>query len=156
MTSVATTFSITELEQAGERELGTSDWHLIDQARIDRFADATDDHQWIHVDPEAAAKGPFGTTVAHGYLTLTLVPHMLHEIFTTSGTLLSLNYGTEKVRFTSPVLVDSRIRLHAKLLRTVRRELGLAFYLDVRVEVEGQEKPALVGELVFLAVDGGA
>ncbi|HTW97479.1 MAG TPA: MaoC family dehydratase [Acidimicrobiales bacterium] len=148
---MTTAITLEELEGSAERDLGASQWRTIDQARIDRFADATDDHQWIHCDPEAAAKGPFGTTIAHGYLTLCLVPSMLGEVMKVSDSPMGINYGTEKLRFTSPVPVGSRIRLHAKLLRAERRGLGVVFHIGIQVEIEGQEKPAVVGEIAFLA-----
>ena len=146
--------TIAEIEQSGERELGTSEWHAIDQDRINLFAEATGDHQWIHVDPEAAAKGPFGGTVAHGYLTLSLLPMLLSEVISVTDSQMGVNYGTEKIRFTAPVPVGSRVRLHARLLRSERRGPNLVYYVGVRVEVEGQEKPALVGEVVYLAAGG--
>jgi acyl dehydratase len=149
-----TTMTLAELEQAKDRELGTSPWHTIDQDRINLFADATDDHQWIHVDPEAAAKGPFGATVAHGYLTLSLVPLMLHEIMPLSDAQIGVNYGTEKIRFTAPVPVDSRVRLHAKLLSAERRGPSIVYRVGIEVEIEGKEKPAVVGEVVFMAAGG--
>jgi acyl dehydratase len=145
------TLSIAELEQAAERDLGTSDWHTIDQATIDKFADATGDRQWIHVDPDRAAKGPFGGTVAHGYLTLSLVPMLMGEILSVDGARMGVNYGTEKLRFTSPVPSGSRVRLHAKLLRAERKGPGIVYNVGVEVEIEGQEKPALVGEVIYLA-----
>lgn len=149
-----TTMTLTELEQAGELELGTSDWHTIGQHQVNLFADATDDHQWIHVDPEAAAKGPFGTTVAHGYLTLSLIPLLLKDMMSLSDAQMGLNYGTEKIRFTSPVPVGSRVRLRAKLLKAQRRGPSVIYNVGVQVEIEGQEKPALVGEVVFMAAGG--
>src|SRR6266487_2285379 len=145
---MTTTLTIDELEQSGERELGTSDWHQITQEQINLFADATGDHQWIHVDPEAAANGPFGTTVAHGYLTLSMLPMLLGEIVSVSDAVMGVNYGTEKVRFTSPVPVRSRVRAHAKLLKTVRRGPSVVWNVGVEVEIEGKEKPAFVGEIV--------
>jgi len=148
---VTTTLTLAELESATERELGTSDWHEITQEQINQFADATGDHQWIHVDPEAAANGPFGTTVAHGYLTLSMLPMMLSEVVSVSDAVMGVNYGTEKVRFTSPVPPGSRVRLHAKLARAERRGPSVVWTVGVRVEVEGQEKPALVGEVVYMA-----
>jgi acyl dehydratase len=149
-----TTLTLAELEQSGERELGTSSWHTIDQERIGKFAEATGDHQWIHVDPERAAQGPFGTTVAHGYLTLSLLPVLLGEVISVSDAQMGVNYGTEKIRFTAPVPSGSRVRLHAKLLRAERRGPGVMYVVGVTVEVEGQEKPALVGEVVYLAAGG--
>jgi len=98
-----TELTIAELEETGERELGTSSWVQIEQRRIDLFAEATDDHQWIHVDPAAAAQGPFGQTVAHGYLTLSLLPALLSEVLSVTDARMGVNYGVERVRFTSPV-----------------------------------------------------
>jgi acyl dehydratase len=143
--------TLSELEQSGERELGTSGWHTIDQRQIELFAEATGDHQWIHVDPERAAAGPFGTTVAHGYLTLSLLPMLLGEVISVSDARMGVNYGTEKLRFTAPVPSGSRVRLHGKLLRAERRGPGIVYFVGVEIEVEGQEKPALVGEVVYLA-----
>ncbi len=148
---MTTTLTIDELEQAGERELGTSSWHDITQEQVNTFADATGDHQWIHVDPERAAEGPFGGPVAHGYLTLAMLPMLLSEIVSVSDAVMGVNYGTEKIRFTSPVPVGSRVRAHAKLLKTQRRGPSVIWNVGVEVEVEGQEKPALVGEIVYMA-----
>jgi acyl dehydratase len=151
---MTTALTIAELEHSGERDLGTSEWHAIDQERINLFAEATGDHQWIHVDPEAAAKGPFGGTVAHGYLTLSLLPMLLSEVISVTDSRMGVNYGTEKIRFTAPVPVGSRVRLNARLLRSERRGPNLVYYVGVQIEVEGQEKPALVGEVVYLAAGG--
>ena len=148
---MTTKLTLEELAESGGKELGTSPWHEIDQARIDLFADATDDHQWIHVDPARAAKGPFGTTIAHGYLSLSLVPLMLQEIISVSDALMGVNYGTEKIRFTSPVPVGSRIRLQAKLLGAERKGPGVVYHVGIEIEIEGQQKPAVVGEVVFMA-----
>ena len=148
---MTTTLTLAELEQATDRALGTSDWHEIAQEQINLFADATGDHQWIHVDPEAAAEGPFGTTVAHGYLTLSMLPMMLSEIVSVSDAVMGVNYGTEKIRFTSPVPVGSRVRLHAKLARAERRGPSVLWTVDVQIEIEGKQKPALVGEVVYMA-----
>jgi acyl dehydratase len=148
---MTTTMTLAELEGATDRELGTSAWHEITQAQIEQFADATGDHQWIHVDPEAAANGPFGTTVAHGYLTLSMLPMMLSEVVSVSVAVMGVNYGTEKVRFTSPVPSGSRVRLHAKLARAERRGPSVVWTVGVNVEIEGKEKPALVGEVVYMA-----
>ena len=148
---MTTTLTIDELEHADGRELGTSDWHEITQEQINLFADATGDHQWIHVDPERAAEGPFGTTVAHGYLTLSMLPMLLSEVVSVSDAVMGVNYGTEKTRFTSPVPVGSRVRLHAKLVETQRRGPSVIWNVGVEVEIEGREKPALVGEVVYLA-----
>jgi acyl dehydratase len=148
---MTTTLTLTELEQATDRELGRSDWHEITQQQINQFAEATGDHQWIHVDPEAAADGPFGTTVAHGYLTLSMLPMMLSEVMSVTDAVMGVNYGTEKIRFTSPVPSGSRVRLHAKLARAERRGPSVIWTVGVRVEIEGKEKPALVGEVVYMA-----
>jgi acyl dehydratase len=148
---MSTTMTLAELEQSSDVELGASDWHEITQEMINQFAAATGDHQWIHVDPEAAANGPFGTTVAHGYLTLSMLPMMLSEIVSVSDAVMGVNYGTEKIRFTRPVPSGSRVRLHAKLARAERRGPSVVWYVGVQVEVEGKEKPALVGEVVYMA-----
>ncbi len=148
---MTTTLTIDELERSAERELGTSSWRTITQEQIDMFAEATGDHQWIHVDPEAAANGPFGTTVAHGYLTLSMLPMLLSEVVSVSDAVMGVNYGTEKVRFTSPVPVGSRVRLQAKLAKTERRGPSVIWTVGVQIEVEGKEKPALVGEVVYMA-----
>jgi acyl dehydratase len=142
--------TLQELEHAGERELGTSEWVTIDQRSIDLFAEATGDHQWIHVDPEKAADGPFGQTVAHGYLSLSLIPALLEQVLRVTDARMGVNYGIEKVRFTAPVPSGSDVRLHAKLHSAERRGEGVLFNLGVTVEIRGQEKPALVGEVVYL------
>jgi acyl dehydratase len=146
-----TTLTIAELEQAAGLDLGDGAWHTIDQERVNRFADATDDHQWIHVDPEAAAGGPFGRTVAHGYLTIALLPALLAELLTVADSTVLVNYGIDKVRFPAPVLVGSRIRLHAAIRLTERRRDGVVYTVGVTIEVDGQEKPALAGEVLYLA-----
>jgi acyl dehydratase len=145
--------TIAELEQAGELDLGAGSWIQVDQRRIDLFAEATGDHQWIHVDPERAASGPFGTTVAHGYLSLSLIPSLLPELLRITDARLGLNYGTERIRFTSPLPVGSEVRLRAKVASTERRGAGVVFRLAVEIEVRAQEKPALVGEVVYLAYE---
>jgi acyl dehydratase len=145
------TLTLEELERSAGRELGTSEWHEIGQEQIDLFAEATGDHQWIHVDPEAAADGPFGTTVAHGYLMLSMLPLLLGEIVAVTDAVVGVNYGTEKIRFTSPVPSGSRVRLHAKLLRTERRDANVIWQVGIQIEIEGEQKPAVVGEVVYLA-----
>jgi acyl dehydratase len=146
-----TTLTLAELEQAGERDLGVSDWVTIDQDQVNQFAEATHDRQWIHVDPEAAAKGPFGTTVAHGYLTLALLPYLVSQVLSVSDATIGVNYGTERIRFTAPVPVGSQVRLKARLLSSERRGEGVLYHVGVEVEIKGAEKPALVGEVVYLA-----
>ena len=148
---MTTTLTIEELEQAGERDLGTSEWHEITQEQVNMFAEATGDHQWIHVDPERAAAGPFGGPVAHGYLTLSMLPMLLSEVVSVSDAVMGVNYGTEKIRFTAPVPVGSRVRLRAKLAGTQRRGPGVVWTVGVEVEIDGRDKPALVGEVVYLA-----
>jgi acyl dehydratase len=140
-----------ELEQADERELGTTSWVALEQRQIDLFAEATGDHQWIHVDPVAAAQGPFGQTIAHGYLTLSLVPALLSEVFSVTDARMGVNYGVERVRLTSPVPSGSRVRLKAKLAGSERRPNGVLFRIGVEIEIENHEKPALVGEVLYLA-----
>jgi acyl dehydratase len=142
--------TLAELEQAGEQELGTSRWVTIEQRAIDQFAEATGDHQWIHVDPEKAAAGPFGQTVAHGYLSLSLIPALLEEVLRVKDARMGVNYGIEKVRFTAPVPSGSDVRLRARLRSTERRGEGVLFHLGVTIEIRGEEKPALVGEVVYL------
>jgi acyl dehydratase len=151
---MTTTLTLSELEQAAGRELGTSSWHTVTQEQINTFADATGDHQWIHVDPARAAEGPFGTTVAHGYLTLSMLPMLLGEVVSISDAVMGVNYGTEKIRFTNPVPVGSRVRLHAKLSGAERRGPSVVWHVGVRIEIEGKEKPALVGEVVYMAAGG--
>ena len=136
--------------RAGERDLGTSSWHTIDQRHIDLFADATGDHQWIHVDHEAAAQGPFGGTIAHGYLLLSMVVMLLAEVLSVEGARMGINYGIDKVRFTSPVPSGSEVRLHAKLLSGEQRGEGVLYKVGVQIEIKGAEKPALVGEVLYL------
>jgi acyl dehydratase len=138
-----------ELERAGERDLGTSSWVRIEQRAIDLFAEATGDHQWIHVDPEAAAHGPFGTTIAHGYLTLSLLPALLSEVLRVTDSRMGVNYGIERIRFTAPVPSGSEVRLRARLRTAERRGEGVLYHVGVEIEIRGGEKPALVGEVVY-------
>jgi acyl dehydratase len=146
-----TTLTLQELEQSGERDLGASDWVTIDQNQVNQFAEATHDRQWIHVDPDAAAKGPFGTTVAHGYLTLALLPYLVSQVLSVSDATIGVNYGTERIRFTSPVPVGSQVRLKARLVSSERRGQGVLYHVGVEVEIKDADKPALVGEVVYLA-----
>jgi acyl dehydratase len=148
---VTTSLTLAELEASGERDLGTSGWERIEQRQVDLFAEATHDHQWIHVDPAAAAQGPFGTTVAHGYLTLALLPYLVSQVLSVNDARMGVNYGTERVRFTAPVPVGSEVRLKARLLSAERRGEGVVYRLGVEIEIRGSEKPALVGEVVYLA-----
>ena len=147
---MTTTLTLQELENAGERELGTSAWHEIDQEKINLFAEATGDHQWIHVDHDLAAQGPFGTTIAHGYLCLSMLPMLLSEVISIEGARMGINYGIDRVRFTAPVPVGSQVRVKAKLLSAERRGGGVLYKLGVEVEIKDAEKPALVGEVLYL------
>jgi acyl dehydratase len=140
-------------ELSGE-ELGTSDWLEIDQERVDLFADATGDHQWIHVDVERAATGPFGGTIAHGYLTLSLVPFLGAQVFSLETPGAKLNYGVNKVRFPSPVRVGSRVRSHVTLGEVTDLPTGKQLTLRHTIEIEGQPKPACVAETVVLLLGG--
>jgi acyl dehydratase len=142
-----------ELEQAVGQHLGHSDWHTVTQQQVDLFADATGDHQWIHVDPERAKDGPFGTTIAHGYLTLSLVPKLVWEIYAVEGLKMGVNYGSNKVRFPSPVPVGSRIRAGAELVSLDRGPNGAQATVRVTVEREGGDKPVCVAETVSVLVD---
>src|SRR5271168_2873896 len=110
-----TVHSPDEFHALSGEHLGWSDWFVVDQARVNLFADATDDHQWIHVDPERAASGPFGGPIAHGYLTLSLIPGLIHEVLSVEGMRLGVNYGCNKVRFPSPVMVGSKLHLGASV-----------------------------------------
>jgi acyl dehydratase len=131
-------------------ELGLSDWLEIDQERVDRFADATGDHQWIHVDRERASAGPFGGTIAHGYLTLSLIPFLGSQVFALETPGARLNYGVNKVRFPHPVRVGSRIRSRVTMGEVTELAAGLQLTLRHVVEIEGQDKPACVAETVVL------
>ena len=139
-----------ELLSASGCKLGTSNWLQIDQDRIDMFAEATGDHQWIHVDQEAAKKGPFETTIAHGYLTLSLVSQFLPQIIKVEGIGMGINVGCNRVRFPSPVPVGSKIRAHGELVEAESRKGGIQAVIRVTVEIEGVEKPACVADTVSL------
>ena len=124
--------------------LGTSDWLEIDQARIDTFADATGDHQWIHVDAARAAEGPFGATIAHGFLTLSLLPPLLNELYRVDNVRMAVNYGLDKVRFMAPVRVGSKIRLTARVLSVTPLEGAVQATFESTFEIDGSDKPAAV------------
>jgi acyl dehydratase len=143
---------IDDLRAANGERLGTSAWHAVTQEQIDGFADATGDHQWIHVDRERAAAGPFGTTVAHGFLTLSLIPRFSDEIFTVRGVRLALNYGCDKVRFPAPVPVGSRLRDTAELVDVVETPRGVRLTVRHTIEIEGSERPACVADTLALVV----
>jgi len=143
---------IDEVEKAVGEDLGRSEWMEITQERVNLFADATGDHQWIHVDPERAKDGPYGTTIAHGYLTLSLLPVLGAQIFSLEGVTMKVNYGANKVRFPAPVPVGSRIRGGAEFKSFERTAKGANVVVAYTVEVEGSAKPALVAETVVVLV----
>jgi acyl dehydratase len=149
---------IEELRNKVGEETGRSDWFVIDQDRIDKFADATMDHQWIHVDPDSAASGPFGGTIAHGLLTQSLLSYLtLESMLLPAGAVMYINYGSDKVRFINPVKVDSRIRTLCVLKDVSEKAPGQVLITTaVTVEIDGQDKPALVAEVLTLAVMGQA
>lgn len=147
---MATTLTISEIEGTSERELGVSDWHTVTQEHVNRFAEATGDHQWIHVDPEMAKQGPFGGTIAHGYLSLSLLPMLLSQVMSVSDARMGVNYGTDKVRFISPVPVGSKVRVKAKLIEGNRKGDGVLYKVGVELEIEGSDKPAMVGEVLYM------
>jgi acyl dehydratase len=140
-----------ELKAAVGEQLGASDWVTVDQKQIDTFAEATGDHQWIHVDTEKAKSGPFGTTIAHGYLTLSLLPVFSAQIYKIENVKMGINYGLNKVRFTSPVPVNSRLRGSFELLEVSEVQGGVQVVNKVTVEIEGNERPACVAEWVTRA-----
>jgi acyl dehydratase len=142
--------TIDELRAAVGEDLGATDWIEIDQARVDLFADATDDHQWIHVDQEAAAAGPFGGTIAHGYLTLSLIPWLSSQIFSAETPGARLNYGLNKVRFPAPVKVGARIRGRASVVSVDEIAAGHQLVVAYTIEIEDEAKPACVAETVVL------
>ncbi|MDB6000786.1 MAG: dehydratase [Rhizobacter sp.] len=138
--------TLQELEPLVGQPLATSDWVTVSQERIDLFAKATGDYQWIHLDAERAAAGPFGTTIAHGFLTLSLLPELGQSAYEINGTRMGVNYGLNKVRFTSPVPSGSRVRGHFKLLAYTPIEGGAQLTIEASIEIEGSTKPACVAE----------
>jgi acyl dehydratase len=143
---MATTFANpAALKDAVGKPLGHSEWLEITQERIDQFAEATGDHQWIHVDPQRARKGPFGATIAHGYLTLALVSQFLPQIVVVRGTSMGVNYGADRLRFPAPVPVGSRIRASAELIEAEDTKDGaVQAKIRVSIEVQGKDRPACV------------
>ena len=128
---------------------GPSGWIEVTQERIDAFADATDDHQWIHVDPERAADGPFGAPIAHGFLTLSLTVKFWSELFDLEGVTTKVNYGLDKVRFISPVKVGARVRMNAVIAEVTEVRGGYQFAVDQTIEIEGADKPAVVARGLY-------
>ena len=139
---------IDELAAAAGEKLGTSDWVVVEQDRINTFADATGDHQWIHVDAEKAAHGPFGGTIAHGLLTLALLPTFLSQIYRVEGVSMAINYGLDRVRFPTRVPVGAKLRAHSQLVEVTPLETGLQSKLSTTIEIEGGSKPACIVESI--------
>ncbi|MET9214802.1 MULTISPECIES: MaoC family dehydratase [unclassified Nocardia] len=143
---------IAELEAAVGSHVGYSEWHTITQAQINAFAEATGDHQWIHIDTEKAATGPFGTTIAHGYLTLSLVPLLVAQVYRVEGVRMAVNYGANKLRFPAPVPVDSKVRAGIELVSVAAGAAGHLVTTKIVIETEGGDKPACVVESLTLVV----
>ncbi|MCT9931681.1 MaoC family dehydratase [Planotetraspora sp. A-T 1434] len=143
---------LAELKAAKGEHLGHTDWREITQDRVNLFADATDDHQWIHVDPDRAKDSPFGGTIAHGYLSLALLPSFAAELFRVDGLQMAINYGLNKVRFARPVPVGSRIRAAAEIVDVKGTPAGTLANVRVTIEVEGIDKPACVAETLSLLI----
>ena len=137
-----------EFVAAEGSQLGPTDWLEVTQERVNLFADATDDHQWIHVDPQRAANGPFGGTIAHGLLTLSLLPHFTHQLYTVDNVAMAINYGYNKVRFITPVRVGSKIRARAEIAKVDQLDGAVQATVTVTVEIEGSDKPAAVAESI--------
>ena len=135
-------------EQIG-KPMDPSEWHLVTQEQVNLFADATGDHQWIHVDPERAKAGPFGGPIAHGYLTLSLASYLLPKVMRVEGFAMGVNYGLNKLRFPSPVPVGGNLRLNATLAEVEEIAGGVQVTIDMSFEVEGKDKPACVAQGVF-------
>lgn len=151
---IKSNISIEDFKNSAGTELGPSDWLLIDQERINRFANATDDHQFIHVDPKKAAETPFGSTIAHGFLSLSILPHLLVQITPIPDAIvMGINYGTDKVRFSQPVNVNSRVRARARIEKVSARPGG-QFMVKTRVtlEIENRRRPAVVADILSLYV----
>jgi len=143
---------VEELEKVVGEHLGYSDWHTVTQESVNQFADATGDHQWIHVDSEKAKAGPFGGTIAHGYMTLSLIPMLNAQIYRVDGLSMGINYGTNKVRFPAPVPVGSRVRAGAELVEMNATPQGAQAVIRTTIEVEDGEKPACVADSVVVLV----
>ncbi len=136
-----------DLESLAGQEVGVSDWHMIDQDRVNKFAEATGDHQWIHVDVERATR-EIGGPIAHGFLTLSLLPMLGAEVLRVEGTTRGINYGSDKVRFTNMVPVGSKVRLRQKCLSVESKAGGKTMKMEATVEIEGKDRPALVAESI--------
>jgi len=147
--AVNTANGLDEIRALAGKDLGKSAWLEITQDRVNLFADATDDHQWIHVDPERAAEGPFGATIAHGYLTLSLVIPLFNDLFHVTGISMGINYGLDKLRFPAPVKVGSKIRLGGTVAQVDEVPGGLQVSVDLAIEIEGEAKPALAARGIY-------
>lgn len=144
--------SAAELSNLVGTESVGDEWLTIDQGRIDAFAGATGDFQWIHVEPERAASGPFGATVAHGYLTLALLPTLTEGLLEIGGVRMAVNYGLDKVRFLQPVLVGSRLRARSEVMSVDESQQGYRVGMQVTVEIEGSDRPALIADTIVLFI----
>lgn len=140
--------SVEELTAAVGQDLGVTDWLTVEQARIDKFADATDDHQWIHVDPERAREGPFGSTIAHGYLTLSLASCFLPQLMRVEVSGMGINYGLDRVRFPAPVKVGNRIRGRGEILSVTPVSSGVQVVVRVTIDIDGSERPACIADTI--------
>ncbi len=154
---MAETVNKDDLKNYIGKETGVSDWFLMDQERINQFADVTLDHQFIHIDPEAAAKTPFGTTIAHGFLTLSMIPYLASDAtLNIEGAVMGINYGSDKVRFLTPVKVGSEIRARSKLVDVSEKPGNrLLLKTEVTIEIKGEKTPALLAETLSMIVVGG-
>lgn len=137
-----------ELIAAEGEQLGPTEWLEITQERVNVFADATEDHQWIHVDPERAGAGPFGGTIAHGLLTLSLIPYFTHQLYSVDNVAMAINYGYNRVRFITPVRVGARLRARAEIATVTQLDNAVQATLNTTVEIEGSDKPAAVAESI--------
>lgn len=139
---------LAEFVAAEGTQLGPTEWLEITQDRVNLFADATDDHQWIHVDPARAADGPFGGAIAHGLLTLSLIPHFTHQLYSVDNVKMAINYGYNKVRFITPVPVGAKLRARAEISSVTKLDSGVQATLSTTVEIQGSDKPAAVAESI--------
>ncbi|WP_033218567.1 MaoC family dehydratase [Kitasatospora phosalacinea] len=144
-----TVHGLTDLLALGATDLGHSQWLEIAQDRVNTFADATGDHQWIHTDPERAARGPFGAPIAHGYLTLSLLIPLWSELLQVEDVAMAVNYGLNKVRFPSPVKVGAKIRAHGAIASVAEVKGGAEVTVDLTIEIDGEAKPAVVAQAVY-------
>ncbi|MEU3269581.1 MaoC family dehydratase [Saccharomonospora sp. NPDC006951] len=152
MTGARVFANLSDFVAAEGEQLGHSEWHTVTQEQVNLFADATGDHQWIHVDPQRAADGPFGAPIAHGYLTLSLIPLLGKDIYRVDGLTMGINYGLNKVRFPQPVTVGSKIRAHAELAEVKEVAQGRQAVVRWTIEIDGEPKPACVAETVAILV----